>query len=138
MPAADIQRVDFGRLDAESDPNLLNYFLVTGTVRGIVSGAKLVIGRKGSGKTALFTHLAANLETRVIELDLLDYVFELHRGFTEVGLPAERATRRRGSSSSTPPSSGSCEPRCRVTLGGAVTMPFAISDSARMATVCEA
>ncbi len=91
MTGGDLQVVDFGRLDAETDPNLLSYFLITGTVTEAADGAQLVIGRKGAGKTALFKHLAATLPTRVIELDLVDYVFELHKGLTDVGLSAERA-----------------------------------------------
>lgn len=87
----ELARIDFGRLDAESDPRLLDYFLVTGTVKKAEQGAKLVIGRKGSGKTALFTHLKHNLPTVTIDLDLLDYVFEMHKGLTEAGLTAERA-----------------------------------------------
>lgn len=86
-----LQDLDFGRLDAESDPKLLDYFLVTGTVREVVDGAKLVVGRKGAGKTALFTHLAARLPSKVVELDLNDYVFELHRGFVQSGLTPDRA-----------------------------------------------
>lgn len=91
MTAEDLAKIDFGRLDAESDPRLLDYFLVTGTVNKAAHGAKLVIGRKGSGKTALFTHLKHNLPTVTIDLDLFDYVFEMHRGLTQAGLVAERA-----------------------------------------------
>lgn len=91
LPANVLQQVDFGRLDAESDPKLLDYFLVTGTVHEVSDGAKLVIGRKGAGKTALFTHLAAKLNSEVVTLDLHEYVFELHRGFVQIGLTADRA-----------------------------------------------
>lgn len=91
LPDNLLQRVDFGRLDAESDPKLLDYFLVTGTVHEVSDGAKLVIGRKGAGKTALFTHLAARLNSEVVTLDLHEYVFELHRGFVQVGLNPDRA-----------------------------------------------
>jgi hypothetical protein len=87
----ELERVDFGRLDAESDTKLLDYFLVTGTVREVSDGAKLVIGRKGAGKTALFTHLAARLKSAVVTLDLHEYVFELHRGFVQLGLTPDRA-----------------------------------------------
>jgi hypothetical protein len=86
-----LENVNFGRLDAESDRNLLSYFVVTGTVHQVQDGAQLIIGRKGTGKTALFKHLAAKLESQVVELDLNDYVFELHRGFVEAGLSADRA-----------------------------------------------
>jgi hypothetical protein len=83
---------NFGRLDAESDENLLNYFLDTGIVGRIRDeGAKLVIGRKGSGKTALFRYLEQHLDAVVVPLDLDEYVWELHRGFTEHGLAGERA-----------------------------------------------
>lgn len=81
-------RIDFGRFDAESDPNILDYFLVTGTARQAAEGAQLVIGRKGSGKTALFRHLSDRLavQGRVIDLDLAEYVFRVHRGLIEQGL----------------------------------------------------
>ncbi|MFX1757512.1 P-loop ATPase, Sll1717 family [Rhodococcus sp. As11] len=85
--------LDFGRLDAESDPNLLDYFLETGVIRGLVArGNHLVVGRKGTGKTALFRHLAANLKSsEVVELDLMEYVFELHKGIVDKGVPQSLA-----------------------------------------------
>lgn len=86
-----LERVDFGRYDAESDPNILEYFLVTGTAREAATGTQLVVGRKGSGKTALFRHLEATLDSRVVSLDLLDYVFQVHRGMVETGLAREFA-----------------------------------------------
>jgi len=47
--------VDFGVLDAESEKNLSGYFVDTGVLAKLASGQKhFVIGRKGSGKTALF------------------------------------------------------------------------------------
>lgn len=86
-----LEKVDFGRYDAESDPNLLDYFVVTGTAREAATGSQLVVGRKGSGKTALFKHLAATLEGRVVDLDLVDYVFAVHRGMVETGVAREFA-----------------------------------------------
>ncbi|WP_155945565.1 P-loop ATPase, Sll1717 family [Micromonospora sp. CNB394] len=91
MTPEQLQKIDFGRLDAESDPRLQDYFLVTGTVDVAKRGAKLVIGRKGSGKTALFLYLKQNLDTDVVDLDLNDYVFGMHQGLVEAGLSAERA-----------------------------------------------
>lgn len=83
---------NFGRLDAESDANLLSYFLDTGLVGRIRDeAAKLVVGRKGSGKTALFRYLEQTLDATVVPLDLDEYVWEFHRGFTEQGLSGERA-----------------------------------------------
>lgn len=79
--------VDFGRYDAEGDDRLLEYFLETGTTRKAATGTQLVIGRKGSGKTALFRHLSATLGSRVVELDLSDYVFHAHKSLREGGSP---------------------------------------------------
>ncbi|MCX6407127.1 MAG: hypothetical protein NTV28_09430 [Propionibacteriales bacterium] len=83
-----IHEVDFGYYDAESDGRLLDYFLVTGQARRAASGAHLVLGRKGSGKTAIFRHLASTLteDTAVVELDLENYVFQFHRGLKEQGI----------------------------------------------------
>jgi hypothetical protein len=89
--ASVVERLDFGRLDAENDENLQDYFLDTGTVDLAKRGKKLVIGRKGAGKTALFKILARELQAAVVELDLDHYVWEFHRGFAEAGLEAERA-----------------------------------------------
>lgn len=88
-----LSRVDFGRYDAESDPNVLDYFLVTGTAREAASGAQLVIGRKGSGKTALFRHLADTLDRDgyVVDLDLANYVFQVHKGLVESGITGKFA-----------------------------------------------
>jgi ATPase subunit of ABC transporter with duplicated ATPase domains len=50
-----IKSVDFGRIDAEAEQNLGGYFVDTGVLAKLTNGSKyLVIGRKGSGKTALF------------------------------------------------------------------------------------
>jgi hypothetical protein len=88
-----LSRVDFGRFDAESDPNLLDYFVVTGTAREAAEGQQLVVGRKGSGKTALFRHLADRLsrDGYVVDLDLAEYVFRVHRGLLEQGIGREFA-----------------------------------------------
>lgn len=47
--------VDFGHCDAEADPNLIRYFLETESYHRILSGEKMyVIGRKGTGKSAIY------------------------------------------------------------------------------------
>src|SRR5689334_7377692 len=89
-----IKGVDFGRLEAEADPNLFRYFIDTGVFEKLVSGAKyFVIGRKGSGKTALFRHATTTAMGRpAVHLDFgSDYSWESHKQIVESGLPAESA-----------------------------------------------
>lgn len=88
-----LKQVDFGRLDAESDDRLLDYFLKTGSALEILTGKYLVIGRKGSGKTALFRFASSEMrdEGDVIELDLDAYVFLAHRSLEESGVPTTAA-----------------------------------------------
>lgn len=83
-----LRSVDFGRYEADGDSRLLEYFLETGATRRAAAGTQLVIGRKGSGKTALFQHLAATLDHAVVELDLSEYVFQAHDKLREDGIPA--------------------------------------------------
>jgi ABC-type multidrug transport system fused ATPase/permease subunit len=50
--------IDLGGIDAESDPGLEEYFVTTPYVLNAFSGRRtLFLGRKGSGKSALFTQL---------------------------------------------------------------------------------
>jgi energy-coupling factor transporter ATP-binding protein EcfA2 len=62
----------FGDVSAEEDDSVLSYFLKTDAVDEIESGSKLVvIGRKGSGKTALakyFDHTAKDYVTTSVSL----------------------------------------------------------------------
>nr|WP_154922847.1 hypothetical protein [Microbacterium testaceum] len=74
-----LSAIDFGRFDAEQDANLLDYFIDVGTASDALLGKYLVIGRKGSGKTALFKHVAASATGTVVEMDLEDYVFQAHK-----------------------------------------------------------
>lgn len=87
----DIRDVDFGRLDAERDAKLANYFIDTGVAHRIANGEKqYVIGRKGSGKTALFKE--AKLQSvGIIRIEFDDYAWEAHKAIREQGLPAENA-----------------------------------------------
>lgn len=68
----------FGRFDAESDSSLNNYFVKTGAADRVASGKSLVLGRKGSGKTALFMHMKAMTDQTIVDLDLQDYLFAVH------------------------------------------------------------
>lgn len=81
-----LDSVDFGRYDAEQDKNLLEYFIEIGTAEDVTRGKYLVVGRKGSGKTALFRHLAGTQRRSIIELELEDYVFQAHRALREAGV----------------------------------------------------
>lgn len=88
-----LARVSLGRLDAEQDENLLQYFLDTGSVDEVRAGRFLVVGRKGSGKTAIFRHLAASLPGEVVQMDLDRYVFQAHRKLLDGGVtPASAYT----------------------------------------------
>jgi len=50
--------VDLGAIDAESDHNLANHFIKTPYATGLLNGRhEHVLGRKGSGKSALFTQI---------------------------------------------------------------------------------
>jgi hypothetical protein len=89
--APSILAVDFGRVDAESEENLGDYFVDTGVLDKLAHGRKqFVIGRKGSGKTALF-RLAndSRLGRPVISLDFADYPWDAHKLVREAGLSAE-------------------------------------------------
>lgn len=85
-PSDVLQSIDFGRLDAEQDANLLDYFIDVGTASDALHGKYLVIGRKGAGKTALFKHIAASATGTVVELDLEDYVFQAHARLIDRGV----------------------------------------------------
>lgn len=93
MSETAIASVDFGRVDAESEDKLAEYFVDTGVLSRLKNGRKqYVIGRKGSGKTALFS--LANQEKlghHVIRIDFADYAWESHKQIQEGGLSPESA-----------------------------------------------
>ncbi|MGV2950616.1 P-loop ATPase, Sll1717 family [Glutamicibacter sp. AGC46] len=78
-----LDRVNFGRIDAEKDQNLLDYFVSVGAAGKALTGKYLVLGRKGSGKSALFRYVASNAKGTVVELDLKDYVFTAHKALRD-------------------------------------------------------
>jgi hypothetical protein len=86
-----IELVNFGRVDAESETNLAEYFVDTGVFARLQSGRKqFVVGRKGSGKTALFILATQERFKRsVIQLDFNNYAWESHKKIEESGLSAE-------------------------------------------------
>lgn len=89
-----IADVDFGELDAESEKNLSGYFVDTGVLAKLASGQRqFVVGRKGSGKTALF-RLATPATLRVpqvLEVEFDQYPWEFHRQLKQAGMMAESA-----------------------------------------------
>ncbi len=72
MLAGILEQVDnFGAVGAEDDDSLLDYFLSTPAVTQIESGRKmLVLGRKGSGKTALVKYFGDKSPRDVIHVPL--------------------------------------------------------------------
>ncbi|MBI1986754.1 MAG: hypothetical protein HYS70_00175 [Nitrospinae bacterium] len=88
-----ISQVDFGRVDAERDTNLVDYFVDTGVFDKIRNGKKqYVIGRKGSGKTAIFRVASKErLGVPVIPLDFAEYSWPGHKAIKEDGVPQESA-----------------------------------------------
>ncbi|CUW47377.1 P-loop ATPase, Sll1717 family [Novacetimonas hansenii] len=81
-----IDWIDFGKVSAERDENLSEYFFENGILQEVVRNRFnfLVLGRKGAGKTAVFQHLNENsskyLETRdqIESLSLQDYSWDIH------------------------------------------------------------
>jgi hypothetical protein len=76
----------FGDVAAEDDP-VLDYFLTTDAVKRIMSGAVfLVLGRKGSGKTALVRFFAEGAEKTVSKpLNLRGYPWNVHSARVDRG-----------------------------------------------------
>ena len=60
----DLTQIDLGKDEAEQDQRLSAYFLKTTTYNNALTGKKtIIIGRKGSGKSAIFTLLKNELAT---------------------------------------------------------------------------
>jgi ABC-type multidrug transport system fused ATPase/permease subunit len=82
-----ISQVDFGHIAAEEEAgNLQRYFIETEEYKKVKSDAHkiLVIGRKGSGKSAIYLALRDYLPTKekavVVEaLSLQDYPWKIHK-----------------------------------------------------------
>lgn len=77
--------IDVGKVAAEKDENLKNYFYDTGVSKVIVDSTQiyLMLGRKGAGKTAVFQHLATkpNIfkpDDIVLSMSLNNYSWNAH------------------------------------------------------------
>ena len=97
-PVKSLSDYDFGELAAESDKKLFDYFVVTPIAETVVNkNIGLVLGRKGSGKTALFRQTEELLEkfekpgVRVIRLNMDDLAWAALADFRALGLSAEHA-----------------------------------------------
>lgn len=90
--------IDLGGVDAESDTRLAEYFVDTPYVGHALEGRRSVfLGRKGSGKSALFTQLprlSKESETEDLNVLLLtpnQYAWSALKSYEEQGLMPEQA-----------------------------------------------
>lgn len=93
-----LRELRLGTLAAESDRDLFEYFLVTPIAKAIVTqNIGLVLGRKGSGKTALFRQGEELLkefdlsEVDVVRLNMDDHAWAAFQDFRTLGLGEEHA-----------------------------------------------
>lgn len=78
--------IEVGKLSAERDDNLINYFFDNGVLKNVIEkpSSFLILGRKGAGKTALFRYLTTNpkqfLENDevLVSLSFEDYNWRVH------------------------------------------------------------
>lgn len=81
-----INWIEFGKVSAERDENLSEYFFENGVLQEVINDKNsfLVLGRKGAGKTAVFQHLRDNSEKylnakdTLSSLSLQDYSWDIH------------------------------------------------------------
>jgi hypothetical protein len=90
--------IDLGTVDAESDRKLGQYFITTPQAKAAVKLRKTqFLGRKGAGKSALFSQLdalfqkAGHHKSRVILMTPDQYAWGALRQYKEAGLLAEQA-----------------------------------------------
>lgn len=93
-----IGNVDLGAVDAESDRRLADYFVTTPQATAAATLARTqFLGRKGSGKSALFSQLqtlfreAGHFKNRVVHLTPDQYAWSALRQYKESGLLSEQA-----------------------------------------------
>lgn len=80
------------KVSAELDDELGKYFYDNGTIDSILKDNKwLILGRKGTGKTAVYRQIKENLKIGnfeyriIIPLDFSKYPYDLHKVFRETG-----------------------------------------------------
>jgi hypothetical protein len=91
----DLNKIDLGNDEAEQDARLEEYFLRTSYYRNAMNGSKtLVIGRKGSGKSAIFILLEKdiiNTGNMVIKITPDQYSWSALKDYKEAGILPEQA-----------------------------------------------
>ncbi|TWI36975.1 P-loop ATPase, Sll1717 family [Paracoccus sulfuroxidans] len=91
MSSADLNNIDsFGSVSAEDDNILLDYFISTDSVKRVRDGgAFIVLGRKGSGKTAIVRHFTEGVDKqRSRALNLRNYPWNVHASRIDRGADA--------------------------------------------------
>lgn len=84
-----IQQVEyFGAIDAENDKDLLANFYRAGFIEELIDGTKsIVIGRKGTGKSAIYTYICDKFKDEAVRLEFKDYPWKLHDRFSNTVVP---------------------------------------------------
>lgn len=81
---------NFGAIDAENDERLIEYFYKTELIDNLADGKKsVVIGRKGTGKTAIYKYIQSIREEYFVPLLFRDYPWKIHDQFKN-NIVAER------------------------------------------------
>ncbi len=90
-----LEQIDLGKDEAEQDARLHEYFLRTGYYRNALEGRKtLIIGRKGSGKSAIFILMQRELGNAgklVIPITPDQYAWTALKDYREKGILPEHA-----------------------------------------------
>jgi hypothetical protein len=90
----DLSKIDLGKDEAEQDERLKEYFLKTESYRRAFTGEKsIIIGRKGSGKSAIFKLIADELGDNeiVIKITPDQYSWSALKDYKEQGILQELA-----------------------------------------------
>lgn len=90
----DLKKIDLGKDEAELDQRLREYFIRTTHYTNTLSGSKtIIIGRKGSGKSAIFTLAKEQLENEgelVISITPMQYSLAALKEYKESGITLEQ------------------------------------------------
>ena len=87
-----LNSINLGQDEAETDSNLKSYFLKTEIYDRAKSGAKtIIIGRKGSGKSAIFKILEDELQNNktIVSITPSQYAFHAFKEYNEAGVTPE-------------------------------------------------